>query len=200
MNRLEDKVAIVTGSSRGIGKAVAIEFARQGAHLVVGAVTDLQAAQEVTDAIRAMGRQAFAAIADVSKRAEVDDLVQAALGRFGKVDILVNNAGIISPSPLLQLTESQWDRTMEVHLKGTFNCTQAVALHMKETGGGKIINRCRPVGATGIYAGRGRLCGSQGRHCSIHQDCSQRACSISHHGQLHQPGGLHPYDGQPHGG
>ena len=132
MNRLEDKVAIVTGASRGIGKAVAIEFARQGAHLVVVAVTDLQAAQEVADAIRAMGRQAFAAIADVSKRAEVDDLVQAALERFGKVDILVNNAGIISPSPLLQLTESQWDRTMEVHLKGTFNCTQAVAQHMKE--------------------------------------------------------------------
>ncbi len=112
MNRLEDKVAIVTGASRGIGKAVALEFARQGAHLVVVAVTDVAAAQEVTDAIKALGREAISAMADVSQRSEVDHLVQAALDKFGKIDILVNNAGIISPSPLLQLTESQWDRTM----------------------------------------------------------------------------------------
>lgn len=144
MNRLEDKVAIVTGASRGIGKAVALEFARQGAHLVVVAVTDVAATQEVTDGIKALGREAISAMADVSQRVEVDAFVQAALDRYGKVDILVNNAGIISPSLPLQLTESQWDRTMEVHLKGTFNCTQAVAPHMKERGGGKIINVTAP--------------------------------------------------------
>ena len=75
INRIEDKVAIVTGSSRGIGKAVALEFAHQGAHLVVVAVTDVAAAQEVTDAIKALGREAICAMADVSKRAEVDALV-----------------------------------------------------------------------------------------------------------------------------
>ena len=112
--------------------------------MVVVAVTDVAAAQEVTDAIKAMGREAISVMADVSQRAEVDALVQATLDRFGKVDILVNNAGIISPSPLLQLTESQWDRTMDVHLKGTFNCTQAAAQHMKERGGGKIINVAAP--------------------------------------------------------
>ncbi len=144
INRLEDRVAIVTGASRGIGKAVALEFARQGAHLVVVGVTDVAAAQEVTGAIKALGREAISAMADVSQRAEVDALLQAALDSFGKVDILVNNAGIISPSPLLQLTEGQWDRTMEVHLKGTFNGTQAVAQHMKERGGGKIINVTAP--------------------------------------------------------
>lgn len=144
MNRLEDKVAIVTGASRGIGKAVALEFARQGADLVVVGVTDVEAAQEVTDAIKAIGRGAISTMADVSQRSEVDALVQLALDKFGKVDILVNNAGIISPSPLLELTESQWDRTMEVHLKGTFNCAQAVARHMKENGGGKIINVTAP--------------------------------------------------------
>ncbi|PKB68872.1 MAG: hypothetical protein BZY81_00495 [SAR202 cluster bacterium Io17-Chloro-G4] len=144
MSRLEDKVAIVTGASRGIGKAVALDFARHGAHLVVGAVTDVSAAQGVTDSINAMGGKAISFIADVSKRKEVDDLVNAALERFGKVDILVNNAGIISPNPLMELTESQWDRTMEVHLKGTFTCTQAVAQHMKESGGGKIINVTAP--------------------------------------------------------
>ncbi len=144
INRLEDKVAIVTGASRGIGKAVALEFARQGAHLVVVGATDVAAAQEVADAIQALGREAISAMADVSQRSEVDTLVQIAMDRFGKVDILVNNAGIISPSPLLELTESQWDRTMGVHLKGTFNCTQAVAQHMKESGGGKIINVAAP--------------------------------------------------------
>ena len=111
INRLEDKVAIVTGASRGIGKAVALQFARQGAHLVVVAVTDVAAAQEVADPIQALGREAISDMADVSQRSELDALVQTALDRFGRVDILVNNAGIISPSPLLQLTESQWDRT-----------------------------------------------------------------------------------------
>ncbi len=144
MNRLKDKVAIVTGASRGIGKAVALEFVREGARVVVVAVSDVAAAHEVTDAIKALGRESISAMADVSKRSEVDALVQAALDRFGKVDILVNNAGIISPSPLMKLTESQWDRTMEVHLKGTFNCTQAVAQHMMESGGGKIINVAAP--------------------------------------------------------
>ena len=153
MNRLEDKVAIVTGASRGIGKAVALEFAHQGAHLVVVAVTDAAAAQEVTAAIKTLGRKAISAMADVSQRAEVDAMVQAALNMFGKVDILVKNAGIISPSPLLELTESQWDRTMEVHLKGTFNCTQAVAQHMKERGGGKIINVAAPAALRGSTLG-----------------------------------------------
>ena len=153
MNRLEDKVAIVTGASRGIGKAVALEFARQGAHLVVVAVADEAAAQETTDAIMAIGRGAILSMADVSQRTQVDAMVQAALDRFGKVDILVNNAGIISPSPLLELTESQWDRTMEVHLKGTFNCTQAVAQYMKEGGGGKIINVAAPSAMRGSTLG-----------------------------------------------
>lgn len=144
VTRLGDKVAVVTGASRGIGKAVALEFARQGADLVVVGVTDADAAQDVTDSIKAMGRESISVMADVSHRAEVDEIVQAALDKFGKIDILINNAGIISPTPFLDLSEDQWDRTMEVHLKGTFNCTQAVAPHMKERGGGKIINVTAP--------------------------------------------------------
>ncbi|HIN04850.1 MAG TPA: 3-oxoacyl-ACP reductase FabG [Dehalococcoidia bacterium] len=144
MIRLEDKVAIVTGASRGIGKAVAMEFARQGANLVVVAVTDKSAAQEVTDSIEELGRDAITVMADVSQRAEVNGLVKAAIDRFGRVNILVNNAGILNPSPLMELTEEQWDRTINVHLKGTFNCTQAVAQHMKEMGGGQIINVTAP--------------------------------------------------------
>ena len=142
--RLENKVAIVTGASRGIGKAVAIEFARQGANVVVGSGTDVAAAEAVTDAITATGREAIAMVADVSQSSEVAVMVQTALDRFGKIDILVNNAGIINLSPLLEMSEDQWDRTIAVHLKGTFNCTQTVAKHMKERGGGKIINVAAP--------------------------------------------------------
>ena len=80
----------------------------------------------------------------MSQRAEVDALVKAAINKFGQVDILVNNAGVLNPSPLMELTEEQWDRTIDVHLKGTFNCTQAMAQHMKESGGGKIINVTAP--------------------------------------------------------
>ena len=166
MNRLEDKVAIVTGASRGIGKAVALEFARQGAHLVVVAVTDVAATQEVTDGIKALGREAISAMADVSQRVEVDAFVQAALDRYGKVDILVNNAGIISPSLPLQLTESQWDRTM---VKGTFKCTQAVAPHMKERGGGKIINVTAPSVLRASTLGEANYAAAKGG-ISLYQD------------------------------
>ena len=145
MNRLQDKVAIITGASRGIGRAVALEFAREGAHVVVVGTSDPAAAQEVADEVKALGREALAVMTDVSQRSEVDALVQATLDKFGKIDILVNNAGIIHPVPLLEMPEEQWDRTIAVHLKGTFNGTQVVARHMKEQGGGKIINVSAPA-------------------------------------------------------
>ena len=153
MNRLQDTVAIITGASRGIGRAVALEFAKEGADVVVVGATDAAAAQEVASAVEALGRKALTVMADVSQRAEVDAFVKAALDRFGKIDILVNNAGIISPVPLLDMPESQWDRTMEVHLKGTFNCTQSVGRHMKERGAGKIINVAAPAALRGSPLG-----------------------------------------------
>jgi len=142
--RLENKVALVTGASRGIGRAVAIQFAREGAHVVIGAEKDIQAAQEVADAIRSLGRETLIARADVSKRSEVDHMVQKILERMGKIDILVNNAGIINPTKLWEISEAQWDRVINVHLKGTFNCTQAVVKPMMERRGGKIINVTAP--------------------------------------------------------
>ena len=137
--RLKDKVAIVTGGGRGIGRAVALGFAREGAKLVVSDV-DLEPAQAVAGEIAARGGQALAVKTDVSRRAEVREMVEAGVREFGQVDILVNNAGNFSGAMLHKMTEEQWDSVVDVHLKGTYLCTQAVAPHMMERKSGRIIN------------------------------------------------------------
>lgn len=151
--RLENKVALVTGASRGIGRAVAIRFAQEGAHVALGVEKSVQAAQEVADVIRALGREELIAVADVSKRGEVDHMVQEILERMGKIDILVNNAGIIHLANLWEISEAQWDRVINVHLKGTFNCTQAVVKQMMERGRGKIVNVTAPSALRGSGVG-----------------------------------------------
>ncbi|MDP2660619.1 MAG: SDR family NAD(P)-dependent oxidoreductase [Dehalococcoidia bacterium] len=137
--RLKDKVAVITGGGRGIGRAVALAFVREGAKAVVSDV-NLEPAQEVANEIAAQGGQALALQTDVSKRAEVRDMVDAALKRFGQIDILVNNAGNFNGAMLHKMTEEQWDSVVDVHLKGAFLCTQAVASHMIERKTGRIIN------------------------------------------------------------
>ncbi|MEE8472067.1 MAG: 3-oxoacyl-ACP reductase family protein [Dehalococcoidia bacterium] len=153
--RLKDRVAIVTGSSRGIGRAVALRFAREGAHVAVVGVSDRAAAQAVADDIEEQGLTPAAGVfmLDVSRRAEVDSMVEQVLERFGHIDILVNNAGIIHPSHLWDLPEEQWDRVVGVHLKGTFNCTQAVLKDMMERKSGKIINVVAPAALRASGAG-----------------------------------------------
>ena len=139
MGRLDEKVAIVTGSGRGIGKSIALRFAREGADIVVDDVTvpNMEAtAAEIT----ALGRKAIAVKADVSKKDEVERLVAAAIDTFQRVDILVNNAGISRHALLLEVTENDWDMVLDVDLKGVFLCTQAVASHMIQRKYGKIIN------------------------------------------------------------
>ncbi len=137
--KLKDKVAIVTGAGRGIGQAVAVAFAGQGAKVVVSDV-DLGPAEEAASAIVAKGGQALAIKTDVSKKADVQAMVAAALEQFGYVDILVNNAGNFNGAMLHKMTEEQWDSVVDVHLKGTFLCTQAVAPNMMERKTGRIIN------------------------------------------------------------
>ncbi len=137
--RLEDKVAIVTGAGRGIGQAVAAAFAAEGARVVVSDV-DLGPAQESVALITGKGGQALAVQTDVSKKSEVQAMVAAALKQFGAVDILVNNAGKFNGAMLHKMTEEQWDSVVDVHLKGTFLCTQAVAPNMMERKTGRIIN------------------------------------------------------------
>ncbi len=153
--RLKDKVAIVTGSSRGIGKAVAIQFAREGATVAVVALSDPTAAEEVGNTIKGISPSSLAGvfITDVSRRPAVISMTQQILERYGHIDILVNNAGIIKPTHIWDIPEEQWDKVVGVHLKGTFNCTQAVIKNMMEKKSGKIINVTAPSALRASSAG-----------------------------------------------
>jgi 3-oxoacyl-[acyl-carrier protein] reductase len=137
---LEGKVAIVTGSSRGIGRAVAERFAAQGAKVVVNYVAGEALAATVVEGIQQSGGQAVSIRADVSRSAEVRALVHDTLERFGSVDILVNNAGVMISKSVLESSEEDWDRTIDINLKGAYLCSKEVAPVMLERKGGKIIN------------------------------------------------------------
>jgi NAD(P)-dependent dehydrogenase (short-subunit alcohol dehydrogenase family) len=137
---LKGKTAIVTGSGRGIGEGIALVLAREGANVVVNA-RKAKECEGVVQKIVSLGGKAIAAVADVSKKAEVAAMVAETVKHFGAVDILVNNAGIEGTPCLTQdLLEEQWDRVLSVNLKGVFLCCQAVIPQMKKQGGGRIIN------------------------------------------------------------
>jgi len=136
---LKDKTAIVTGGGQGMGLAVVLKLASIGANLVVNDVDSSRAdaaAQEVT----AAGGNAIAAPADITSRTEVDQMVGRAIDAFGGVHILINNAGILYPTSVAEMAEEEWDRVIEVNLKGTFLCAQAVLPPMKKAGWGRIVN------------------------------------------------------------
>jgi len=147
--RLKDKVALVTGSSRGIGKAIAIAFAEEGAKVMVNYTSNEKAANEVMETIQKRGGQARVFKADVAKKAEVQALVQATVDAFGGLDILVNNAGFTRPAMMLKMTEEQWDAVVDIHLKGAWLCAQAAAPHMIAKNYGKIINVTSVAGMVG---------------------------------------------------
>src|SRR5262245_59132773 len=149
--RLREKVALITGGSRGIGRAVAVAFAREGAKMAIVGVSDQQALTQVAHELAALGHDPLALRADVSQQAEVERLVQQVVERWGRIDILVNNAGIIHPRKLEEIGEAQWSATLAVHLTGTFLCTQAVLPVMKAQGGGKIINVAAPSALRGSF-------------------------------------------------
>jgi len=137
--RLGGKVAIVTGSSRGIGRAIAGRFAAEGAKVAVNYVSNAADAEAVANGIRQGGGEAIAVGADVSSTAGATKLVRATLDAFGRVDILVNNAGVMYTKPFLETTEEDWDRTIDVNLKGAYLCSKEVAPLMLEQRGGTII-------------------------------------------------------------
>lgn len=139
--KLKDKVAIVTGGSRGLGRAICLALAQEGAEIVLSCDRDTAGAQVVADEIRVLGRRAIAIQADVSQGADVARMVQQAWERSGKVDILVNNAGIFIGSPMERVREEDWDRVMDVNVKGVFLCCQAVGRRWIEGGSkGTIVN------------------------------------------------------------
>lgn len=148
MGRLNDKVAVITGSARGIGREIALYMAREGADIVLD---DLKAGELETTCqeIKDLGRRAVMSNADISTRAGANALIKTALDAYGRVDILVNNAGVPSRSSLMDVTEEEWDAVHRVDLKGVFLCTQAVAPHMMERKTGKIINISSTTGLNG---------------------------------------------------
>ena len=148
---LVDKVAIVTGAGRGIGKAIAIALAREGANVIVNDV-DIQTAEKVAKEINSMGQQALAIQVDISDSKEVNQMVQLVIKKFKRVDILVNNAAIIRRGTIEDLSEEDWDRVMDVNLKGAFNCAKAVVGTMKKQRYGKIVNISSITGKVGDLA------------------------------------------------
>lgn len=138
--KLDGKTAIVTGSGQGIGRAIALALAKEGADVVINVRKSVQRAKAVADEVRALGRRALVMRADVSKKGEVDQMVKKTLEEFGKVDILVNNAGISARAPIEELSEEDWDRVMNVNLKGAFLCSVAAGKEMIKLKRGNIIN------------------------------------------------------------
>ena len=138
---LKNKVAIVTGGNSGIGQAIVLELARQGASIVIDYVAHPEATTALEQQIAKLGDQSIGVDADVSKPADLQKLVDAAVSRFGRVDIMVNNAGIETRTSVLDTTEAQYDKVMNVNLKSAFFGTQIAASQMiKQGGGGRIIN------------------------------------------------------------
>ena len=136
---LEGKVAIVTGASSGIGYAIAQLFARHGAAVTINYVAHADAAHQLVGEIEAAGGRAIALEADISQASAVESLVATTVETFGRLDVLVNNAGIEQHTPLLEIDEADWDRTLAVNLKGPFLCLQAAAKRMQKDGG-SIVN------------------------------------------------------------
>jgi len=146
--RLENKVAIITGGGSGIGRMAAHLFAKEGAKVVVADVNE-KGGEETVAEIRKNGSEGFFAKLDVSDREQTKRVVRETLERYGRIDVLINNAGIIQDALVLKMTEEQWDRVININLKGAFNCIQAVVEVMLNQGNGVIINTSSIVGLDG---------------------------------------------------
>ena len=151
MGRLDGQVSIITGGSRGVGRAVALKFADEGARVAVVAAHDRDALRQIEEEIAVLGGDSIAMLADVSRRGDVEGVVQSVLTQWGRIDVLVNNAGILRLGSLESISEERWEETLAVHLKGTFHCTQAVIPIMKQQRKGKIINIAAPSALRGSF-------------------------------------------------
>ncbi len=147
--KLKDKVALVTGSSRGVGRAVALHFAKEGAKVVINYTSKEEAAHEVVDEIKKLGSSAVAVKGNAASKTDAEMLVKTAVDNFGRIDILVNNAGFTKPAMMLKMTEEEWDDVVDIHLKGPFLCAQAAANRMKDQNWGRIINVTSVAGIVG---------------------------------------------------
>lgn len=154
MGRLQDKVILVTGASRGIGRGIAECVAAEGAHVAINYTQSKDKADEVVDTIRGLGRHAFAVKADVSDRGQVEAMVQTVTTELGAINVLVNNAGIESIVPFLELDDAEWARVTETNLKGPWLCGQVVARDMVARGNGGAIVNIGSIQAGMVFPGR----------------------------------------------
>ena len=145
---LEGKVAIITGGARGIGREIAMLFAKEGANIAICDV-NLEEAQKTAKEIEELGRQSLAFKADVTDLNQIQDMVDKILDKFNKVDILINNAGITKDNLLLRMSEEDWDKVIAVNLKGTFVCTKIVSMVMLKQRFGKMVNLASIIGIMG---------------------------------------------------
>jgi len=143
---LSGKVAIVTGSARGIGREIALRLAEAGANIVISDIAD---AEPVAEEIKKMGRQSLAVMTDVTSASDVAGLVEKAIEKFGRIDILVNNAGIARDQLLMRMSDEDWEAVLNVNLKSVFLCTRAVLRHMVKQRWGRIISISSIVGIVG---------------------------------------------------
>ena len=147
--KLKDKVAIITGAAKGIGRAIAIEFVKEGAKVVVADI-DFEGAKRTVEDIRKLGGEAIAVKVNVANPNDVEVMVKKTLDAFGKIDILINNAGIAIQKPALEMTLDEWKKIIDVNLTGVFLCSQAVGRVMVKQGGGVIINMASMLGFIAI--------------------------------------------------
>ena len=146
--KLENKVAIITGAGSGIGKETALLFAQEGARVVVADINE-KGGSDTVEGIKRNGGDGFFVKLDASSREQSKQMASEALLRYGRIDVLINNAGIVQDALILKMTEEQWDKVINVNLKGAFNCIQAVAETMINQGSGVIINASSVVGLFG---------------------------------------------------
>ncbi|CAN8067183.1 unnamed protein product [Agarophyton chilense] len=178
----EGKVAIVTGSSRGIGKAIALELGKHGCNVVVNYSSSAEAAEEVVSSIKASGGDALAVQGNVSKVDDVNALFKAATDTFGAPDIVVNNAGITRDTLLLRMNPQQWQDVIDLNLSGVFFCTQAAAKLMIKKRSGRIVNISSIVGLVGnpgqVNYGAAKA-GVIGLTMSAAKECAQRGVTVN---------------------
>lgn len=148
--RLKGKVSIITGAGRGIGRATALKFAREGAKVVV-CDRDQAGIQETVELIEQAGGKAIGFTIDVTNKDSIAAMVQGVVGKYGRIDVLVNNAGVVMDAQLKKMTEEQFDRVIDINLKGTYNCTKAVVDVMLEQNSGVILNASSIVGLYGNF-------------------------------------------------
>jgi 3-oxoacyl-[acyl-carrier protein] reductase len=163
--RLTEKVALVTGGGRGLGKAVCLTLAKEGAHIAIGDI-NLADAESVAGLVKQVGRKAVAVRVDVSRVNEVKALVAQTIETFGTIDILVNNAGIFHKGPVAEMSEEVWDKVLDVNLKGTFLCSREVLPTLKQKRAGKVISIASLAGEVGgILAGSNYAASKAGVIC-----------------------------------